>query len=402
MKNYIKSGLILTGQTFQREFTAIIKDPGALLILFLALIIYPIIYGIAYKNEVLRDLKVAVVDLDRTATSRTLSRMIDATADLHVASRPASMAEAEALFYSGEVHGVFLIPKGLEKAMMKGGQSVLSVYCDAGYFLMYKQTLSAAMKSSGTFGAGVEIKRYMARGKTVDEAMAMRDPVSIKTVTLYNPQGGYNTFVLPGLLIVLLQQTLLIGIGLLGGTEREAGRARFAIPRSLTRGGVVPIVCGKAFAYLLVYIVNLIITQVWVYHWYKLPNLGGFFPAIALALPFLVAVIFLGIALSTFFEKREHSILFVVFLSPVIMFLTGLSWPVSAIPGWLDTIGRIFPTRTMVTAWIRVRTMGADFQHIKADIAELLLQALVYFILAIVLYYLAARRLEKSGDTDSE
>lgn len=98
MKNYIKSGLILTGQTFQREFTAIIKDPGALLILFLALIIYPIIYGIAYKNEVLRDLKVAVVDLDRTATSRTLSRMIDATADLHVASRPASMAEAEALF----------------------------------------------------------------------------------------------------------------------------------------------------------------------------------------------------------------------------------------------------------------------------------------------------------------
>ena len=162
MSNYIKTGLILTMQAFKDELRAIFKDTGALLILFLALIIYPVIYGIAYKKEVLRELPVAVVDLDRTSSGRLLMRMIDATEEMHVVSRPASMAEAEQLFYRSEVNGVILIPSGFERSLMKGEQATVSIYSDAGYFLMYKQTLSGPMQSAGFFGAGEEKKQYMA------------------------------------------------------------------------------------------------------------------------------------------------------------------------------------------------------------------------------------------------
>lgn len=392
MSNYIKTGLILTMQAFKDELRAIFKDTGALLILFLALIIYPVIYGIAYKKEVLRELPVAVVDLDRTSSGRLLMRMIDATEEMHVVSRPASMAEAEQLFYRSEVNGVILIPSGFERSLMKGEQATVSIYSDAGYFLMYKQTLSGTMQSAGFFGAGVEIKRYMAKGYTPEQAFVMRDPVSLKAVTLYNPSGGYNTFIMPGLLIVLVQQTLLIGIGLLGGTGKEQGRAKFAVPRSLKPGGVVSVVAGKAGAYFALYTVNIIITQVWVYHWFNLPHLTHLTPALALAVPFLLAVIFLGLALSTLFARREHSILFVVFLSPIVLFLTGLSWPTAAIPSWLNAMAHILPTTVMVPAWLRVRTMGAELRHIEGDVVFLIVQAVIYFALAVAFYYRASRK----------
>ncbi|SMO69930.1 ABC-2 type transport system permease protein [Saccharicrinis carchari] len=394
MFKHITTGLRLSSRFFKEELLAIFKDTGALLILILALIIYPVIYGIAYKNEVLRNISVAMVDLDETASSRLLTRMVHATEELNVTHKVGSLSEAEQLFFEDEVGGVIMIPAGFEKKVMRGQQASVSIYSDAGYFLVYKQTLTGAMQSVGTFSGGVEVRRLMAQGATAEQALKRRDPVALNTVMLFNPAGGYNSFVIPGLIIVILQQTLLIGIGLLGGTDKERGRFRFAVPQALNRGGVIPVVLGKAGAYFVIYLINIIITQLWVYHWFNLPNKAALLPALALIIPFLLAVIFLGMALSTFFSRREHSILFVVFLSPIVLFLSGLSWPVAAIPQWLYGAAHLFPSTTMVPAWLRVRTMGAELHHVGDAFYFLGAQALIYFMLAVALYYWAGRRSE--------
>jgi len=390
MFKYITTGFSLGYQFFVDELTAIFKDAGALLILFLALIIYPVIYGVAYENEVLRDISVAVVDHDATASSRLLIRMANATEEIDVTHNATSLLDAEKLFFEGKVGGVILIPSGFEEKVMKGEYATVSVYSDAGYFLVYKQTLTAAIQSVGTFSGGVEVRRLMAKGANIDQAMDRRNPVELNSVMLFNPAGGYNSFIVPGLIMILLQQTLLIGIGLLGGTDKELGRFRFAVPQALHRGGVFPVVFGKAFAYFVIYLANIVITQLWVYDWFNLPSKNSFLPALALVIPFLLSVIFLGMALSTFFSRREYSIIFVVFLSPIVLFLSGLSWPASAIPNWLHSAAHIFPSTIMVPAWIRVRTMGAEWQHIGYDFWFLTIQAIIYFLLAVVLYYRAA------------
>src|SRR5690554_2695510 len=138
MFKYISTGLGLCYQFFKEELLAIFKDTGALLILFLALIIYPVIYGIAYKKEVLRDIPVAMVDMDGTASSRLLTRMADATEEMNVSFRVGSLLEAEELFFEGKVGGVLLIPADFEKKVMSGQQASVSIYSDAGYFLVYK------------------------------------------------------------------------------------------------------------------------------------------------------------------------------------------------------------------------------------------------------------------------
>lgn len=391
LKN-ITTGFELTIRFFTEELQNILRDRGALLILIFALIIYPVIYGIAYKNEVVRNIPVAVVDLDQTASSRQLVRMIGGTEQLNIATTAGSLAEAQTLFYSGQVYGVILIPELFEKDLMTSQQTSVTVYSDAGYFLIYKQTLSGALRASATFSAGVEIKRLLAKGASLNQAMERRDPVSLNTVMLFNPSGGYNSFVIPGLMIIILQQTLLIGIGLLGGTQREIGRSRFSIPQALNRGGVIPVVMGKAGAYFMIYLFNVIITQIWVYKWFNLPSKGSFFAVMALIIPFLLAVTFLGMALSTFFNKRENSIIFMVFLSPLALFLSGLSWPVEAIPNWLNKLALVFPSTIMVPNFLRVRTMGADITQVSNGIFSLWTQTIIYALLSLVLFYFAARR----------
>jgi ABC-2 type transport system permease protein len=388
----IKKGNELISNFYIDELTAILKDRGALLILLFALFIYPIIYGIAYKNEILRDIPVAVIDLDKTTTSRQLMRMIDATEQMDVTYHVSSLDEAETLFQKGQINGIIAIPQKFEEKMFKGQQGVISVYCDAGYLLIYKQTLSGTLKATSTFAAGVEIKRYMAKGAGWEQAHQLRDPIPLHSHLLYNPAGGYNSFILPGLLIIILQQTLLIGTGLLGGTRTEQKRRRFAVPTNLKKGGVIPVVIGKSGAYLTLYLVNTILTQIWVFHWFNLPVKGTLLPAIAIMLPFLMAVTFLGIGLSTLFKRREHSILFMVFLSPIILFLSGLSWPAEAIPHWLYLAGHLFPSTVAVPGMIRVQLLGAQIEQVAHEVGFLIIQAAVYFIMALALFYKAAKK----------
>jgi ABC-2 type transport system permease protein len=280
---------------------------------------------------------------------------------------------------------------------MSGSQATVSVYSDAGYFLVYKQTLSGVLKSTATFSAGVEVKRLMAKGATIEQALDRRDPVSLKTNLLFNPAGGYNTFVIPGLMIVILQQTLLIGRGLGGGTQHEIGRRRFIFPGGIKPASVLPVFFGKAGAYFMLYMVNVIITQIWVYDWFSLPNKGEMLAVFALMIPFLLAITFIGLGVSTFFKKREHSILFMVFLSPLVLFLSGLSWPTEAIPVWLNKLALIFPSTTMVPAFLRVRTMGATLNQVAPEYWFLVIQAILYGLISIALFYKNARIAAKKG-----
>ena len=215
----IISGLDLTWFSFADELKAIMKDKGAMLIFFLAVFAYPLIYSIAYKNNVVRDIPVTVVDLDNSASSRQMIRMLDATKEISVAREVGSLHEARQIFWDGNSKGVILIPNGFEKELLRGSQTSVSVYCDASYFLIYKETLSGTIQATGTLSAGVEIKHLMAMGVGEELAIQQRDPMSSRFYNLYNPAGSYGSYVMPGIILIILQQTLLIGIGMIGGAE---------------------------------------------------------------------------------------------------------------------------------------------------------------------------------------
>lgn len=390
--NKIRIALRISLTSYKNELKEIFTDSGALLILFFAVIAYPIVYSIGYKKNVLKEIPIAVVDLDHTQGSRLLSRMINETEQVNVQEKSNSLNDAEKSFWDKKINGIILIPSNFEKKLLKGEQSVIDIYCDASYFLLYKETLNAAIKATGTFSAGVEIKRYMASGSSLNQAMQQQHPLDIKFFNLYNPSGAYGSFVMPGIIIVILQQTLLVGIGMIGGAGRKKNNNQLVVPREMMQKGAFLVIMGKGLAYFTIYIVNSIVTLIWIYEWFGFPSKGSLINIVMLIIPFLLSVIFLGITISILFKKREHSIIFLVFLSPIVLFLTGLSWPVSSLPKLLYTVAHILPSTTMVPAYLRIRTMGVEIQDIRFELIFLIAQMVIYYLLACFSFKYFARK----------
>jgi len=388
----ISSGLGLTWFSLVDELKTIFKDKGAMLILFFAVLAYPLIYSIAYQNNVVRDIPVTIVDLDHTATSRQSVRMFGATKEISVAQEVGSLHEARQLFWDGKSKGVILIPEGFEKALLKGLQTSVSVYCDASYFLIYKETLGGTIQAAGTLSAGIEIKRLMASGSSEEQALQQRDPMPAKFYTLYNPSGSYGSYVMPGMILIILQQTLLIGIGMIGGAGKERRNNQVVQPGIRVRQGMFSVVLGKGMAYFLIYIPNLLFTLVYLSKWFGFPDKGSFADVCILLVPYLFSVIFLGLMISMVFRRREHSIMTMVFISPIVLFLSGLSWPETSIPPLLNQIAHVFPSTSMIPAFLRIRTMGVSINAIRPELLFLIVQMAIYFILAAFSYKISVIR----------
>ena len=386
------SGFDLTWFSLVDELKTIFQDKGAMLILFFAVFSYPLVYSIAYKNNVVRDIPVTIVDLDNTSTSRQMIRMLGATKELSVAQEVGSMQEAEQLFWDGNSKGVVMIPSGFEKEILNGNQTSVSVYCDATYFLIYKETLSGTIQATGTLSAGVEIKRLMASGTAEEQAMMLRDPMPSKFYSLYNPAGSYGSSIMPGMILIILQQTLLIGIGMIGGAGKERRNKQLVTPGLRVRQGMFSVIFGKGLAYFMLYVINIAFTLVYLSKWFGFPDKGYFSDVCILLVPYLFSVIFLGLMISMLFHRREHSIMTLVFVSPIVLFLSGLSWPQTSIPPLLNQLSHIFPSTSMIPAFLRIRTMGVSINEVRPELLFLVLQMVVYFILASVCYKISVIR----------
>jgi ABC-2 type transport system permease protein len=365
-------------RAFRDEVRGALRDPGALLVLVGAITLYAFFYPTPYRREVLKEVPVAVVDLDRTPLSRQLVRMADAHELVRVSARAGSLAEAERLVLGGAAGGVLAIPGGFERDVKRGATATVGVFADATYFLVYRQVLTGLAEATGALSAGVEVKRLQAQGMPEAKARAFRDPLPLVTRPLFNPVEGYATYVVPGVLILILQQTLLIGIGLRGAADLSALGGGPLLSRAAAS------VAGRSLAFLLLYSVHALFYFGVVARLFGFPVRGGALAAAALVVPFLLATSFAGLALSVLFTRREAAIQTLLFTSLPAIFLAGFSWPPEALPGWLRVASQAIPSTSAIPALLRVNQAGASLSHVRPELAMLWGLAASYFVLAVL------------------
>ncbi len=365
-------------RAFRDEVRGALHDPGALLVLVGAISLYAFFYPTPYHREVLKEVPVVVVDLDRTPLSRLLVRMADAHELVRVSARAASLAEAERLVLRGEAGGVLAIPEGLEREVKRGAPATVGVFADATYFLVYRQALTGLAEATGTLSAGIEVKRLEAQGMSEEKARAFRDPLPLVSRPLFNPAEGYASYVVPGVLILILQQTLLIGIGLRGAADLGALGNGPLLSRAAAS------VAGRSLAFLLLYAVHAVFYFAVVARVFGFPVRGGGSAAAALVLPFLLATSFLGLALAVLFRRREAAIQALLFTSLPAVFLASYAWPPEALPAWLRFVSQAIPSTSAIPALLRVNQAGASLAHVRHELAVLWGLAVAFFVLAVL------------------
>ena len=383
-KNNISLWFGETASVIRNEFRSIFTDWGVMLVLLFAIFIYSTIYGLAYGNQVLRDVPIAVIDESKTASSRSLTQLFNAGPNTFVACEATDMEAAKKLFFDREVYGIVYIPEDFERLLLSGGQATVSVYCDASYFLMYRQVFQEIVSTLGYTGAAVEMQRLVAQGVNLPQAEAVVQPVIYQSHNLFNPYLGYGTFIMPAIIILIIQQTLLLGIGMIGGTWHEFNLYSRLVPAGEERLSTWAVLAGKAFTYILISAVVASYILTIHYHLYGYPMNGRPLTVIALMLPYILACILLGIALSTLFTRRENSLLLMLWTSLPTLLLSGISYPWEAMPGWMVALGKIFPSSHAVRAFVRIQDMGASFEEILPEIRCLWRLVAVYGGLAFV------------------
>jgi len=382
------------------ELRLVLKDEGVLIFFVIVPLIYPLLYSWIYNNETVREVPVVVVDDSHSAMSRQFIRMCDASPDVQIKYYASDIDEAQMLMGRQIVKAIYRIPADFESNLMRMQQSVVSVYCDMSLMLTYKAAYQTALAVSQTMNKEIQIQlagRYTKREEQIQAA-----PLQCDDVALYNPGGGYGSAILPAVLMLILQQTLVLGIGMAAGTARETNRFSDLVPIQSHYHGTFRIVLGKAMVYFMIYAVMGTWLTVVVPRIFNFPHLAQWYNLLMLMLPYTLACIFFGITVSCLVRYRENVMLLMVFVSIPLLFLSGASWPQSAIPGFWQGISWLFPSTFGVRAYVRLNSMGGSIGDVLTEYQILWLHVLIYFVIACLVYrrqiQLACRHAEEATE----
>lgn len=385
-------------QIWYNELTTIMGDKGILIFIIFVPLAYPLLYSYIYTNEVVREVPVAVVDDSNSPKSREFIRKIDASPDVHVYADCTDMAEAEELLKRQDVYGIIRIPSTFNRDLWLGEQTHVGLYCDMCSMLYYKALMLTATNVSLETNKDIKVEHHV-KGITDREDEINRMPIEYEQVALYNPQSGFAAFLIPPVLMLIIQQTLLLGIGMSAGDTREKYQGS-AIPFNKVYKNPVHIVLGKTMLYFFLYLLSGVYMFTFVTNVFGLPQLGCYLTFIAFLVPFLLACIFLAMVLSALVWRREDSIMLFVFLSVPMLFLSGISWPGASMPSFWKYVSWLFPSTFGINGYVRIMGTGASLSDIAFEWRALWIQAGVYLLMACMVYSSEIRKLIRNKHKD--
>jgi ABC-2 type transport system permease protein len=381
-------------EAFRHEFHRIFAVKPIFAVLILSTAIYAVYYPQPYLNEALRNVPIAVVDRDGTQASRDFARRVDATSDVAVLQVLPDLASAERQVYARRVDGILVIPQYFERELLHGRPSPVALYADASYFLIYQRVAGAVSAVAQTVGAEVEAARLIDIGVDPAIAVAATNPMPLTAVPLFNPEGGYATYVLPAALVLLLQQILLMGVGLLS-TMPDTDQGNAAHERRSPLASIL----GRLLAYLAFEAVILPFYLVVLPYLYGLPRLGGVLPLLVFAVPFVLSVAGLGFVVAGVFRKPIRVQLILAAAGIPLFMIAGFSWPSEAIPPAVKLLSYAVPSTSAIDGFVRLSQLGAPLSAVSSELITLWALAILYNSIAFLLLLRAGSRPSTVGTT---
>lgn len=377
--NFLKNVISI----WNKETRKFIVDEGVLVFFVLVPFLYPLLYMYLYSKEVVRDVPVVVVDENHSTLSRQFIRNVDASPDVKIVDHCSDMESAKLSIKTHKAYGVIQIPHEFTNDLVAGRQTPINIYADMSGLLYYKALLSACTEVSLEMNKDIKAERLSGLSDWQKEVSVQ--PIEYEYVPMFNSQNGFSTFLLPGVLILVLQQTLVLGITMMAGTERERRRKKNLMLTD-EYGSPIDVLTGKGLAYFVFYCFIAFYVLCIVPKLFDFNQLWHFFDLAMFIVPFLFASIFFAISISYFVRDRESCFLLFVFISVPLLFISGISWPGSNIPTFWKYFSYIFPSTFGINGYVRMTNAGALLQDVKTEYVAMWIQAGIYFILSLLLY----------------
>ncbi len=364
-------------KVWKQEFSIVFGDAGVVVFFLLLPLLYPLVYTLIYNPEIVKEIPVAVVDDNRTASSRHLVREIDATEAINVIGYAATLDEARHWQAMKACYGIMVIPENYGRSINRQEQAVVVFYSDMSLLIRYRAFLSALTDVALAEGARL---RY--------SDLYREDVLSPKSreVMLGDSTQGFASFVIPAILVLIIQQSIILGIAMLGGGASERRRKNGGVDPLQMKKDSLSTVIGKALCYVVIYIPVVIYVLVLVPAIFNLPRIGSSVDVLLFSVPLLFSSIFLGMTLQWLVRERESSMLLFVATSVIFLFLSGIAWPHYAMSPIWRILGAVVPSTWGINGYVLMSSDSSSLYQVSPHYLMLWGLTVVYFIIAVFMY----------------
>lgn len=356
-----------------KELKRIFADSYVAIIFLLGGLIYPLVYGFVYSKGMVDDMPVAVVDLSQSQDSRRFMRKMDATREVEIAYKCATIQEAEELMQKRKVHGVVLFPEDYSDRLAGLEQATISTYADMSSFLYYKDLTMAVNHVMLDEMGQIEASRYAAKGMTDESIKQMINAIPVEEEIPFNTNMSFLIFFLSAALILVVQQTMFYGVSVMNGSMREGGATH--------DGSLI----GRAAAYALIYIGIAVYGLLLVPMMFGMPQRGMLGDMLVLIFLFVITCVSFSFTFSRFVHHRETVFVVLLFMSSLCLFLSGFSWPVSSFPPFWKAVSYIFPSTFMIQGFNNINNAACTLAMIRPQIMGLVSQFAFYSVTAFIM-----------------
>jgi ABC-2 type transport system permease protein len=305
--------------------------------------------------------------------SQELIRKVDATQMVAISEKTPDFTTAQDRIYSGKAQGILYVPADFQTDIKKGKKVTVSIYLNTSKFLPSNDINKAINLVAEDLCSDIKLKYYEKQGASYQQATVLKEPAKYDLRPLFNFGETYGDFLIPGLLALILQQTLLIGLSESIAKEREentmqnlyetSGKSIWAV---ITGKSGFYFVLFSAYAFLF-YTVHFIV--------FKINFLGSAWALTLLTAIFLISVIYMSIFVSSFFKRKIISLQVFVFTSYPFFLISGYPWPYQQLPLPLKLLSKMLPSTPYLNAFQRITQMGAGLGDVTPELINLCILA---------------------------
>lgn len=365
---------------FFRELRLVSKDINIISVIILAPLFYSFFYGSIYFNKIETDVEIGIFDQDRTASSAKITRYFDSHQTVKVEETITSLEEGNDKLIKGDIKAIVFFPKGFEKKLKSGKRTEIKVYLNSTRFLVSNDINKAINGVIAYVNAGVTVNYFRANGLNSGQSLEAALPIRMDERSLFNFTESYGDFLIPAILILILQQTLLIGFSESIAKERETRSCVELFNLAEYKPHIF--ILGKGLFYFLLFGSYAFFFFIVNYNVFRIPNNGDFISLALLSLLLIISVIFLSIFIASFFHRKIVSLQFLTLTSYPIFLISGYSWLYQSLPGYLQFISYLIPSTPYFSAVTRVAQMGAGINDIWIEIVHISLLIVAGYLLA--------------------
>ncbi|WP_282148449.1 ABC transporter permease [Algibacter lectus] len=367
---------------FKSELALIFDDKSILLTCLVAPILYAFFIGSIYAEKNVTEIPIAVVDFDHSNLSRKVSQLVNTSEKISVEGHYSSIEDAMFHFNNLEVQGILVLPKNFQRKTINLDGSQVELILNNTNFLTSNEINKAVQSVILTVAGGVRMQYFVSNNIPVELAKQKAQPILPVFKSIYNATNNYGDYLLPILLILIIQQTLIIGFG--QSIVHEFKHGLFNHSEKLNFFEFTKILSAKSSYYILLYIIYFFVFYKLIFPFFSLSFNGSIFLHLLLSLLFISVLIIYTTLFASFFKTAIGWTEIMAFSTYPLFLVSGYSWPIDSMPQGLKVFANLLPSTPYFNIFNALATEGAKLDNITNGFVHLLVLLLVGYLLLYV------------------